>query len=58
MVVDAVTPVILNADTEVADKDRKAVKALTARVLEIMGGGKHRFSPCEYNVFFVMVVQF
>jgi hypothetical protein len=38
MVVDAVTPVILIADTEVADRDRKAVKALTARVLEIMGG--------------------
>jgi hypothetical protein len=38
MSVDAVTPVILIADTEVADKDIKAVKAITARVLEIMGG--------------------
>ncbi len=49
---------ILIADTEVADKDRKAVKALTARVLEIMGGGKHRLFPCEYNVFFVMRLRF
>jgi hypothetical protein len=46
MSVDAVTfGMRLIADTEVADKDRKAVKALTARVLKIMGGGKHRLFP-------------
>jgi hypothetical protein len=38
MLVDAVTPVILIADTEVADKNVRAVKAFTAMVLEIMGG--------------------
>jgi hypothetical protein len=39
MLVVAVTPVILIADTEVAEKHRKAVKAPTVRGLEIMEGG-------------------
>ena len=48
MLVEAVTPVILIADTGLTDKDTKATKADTARVLEIMGGGKHSLFACRF----------